>query len=90
VKPIGKVAAKMVAAKTRADRVAVTRRVDLPVGDCVASVLEAEGAVQLIWGRFDAAEPGRALMNDFVTAEMAGQLRRLADAVEAADQRRER
>lgn len=86
MKPIGKVAA----AKMRADRVSVTRCVDLPVGDCVASVLEAEGAVQVIWGRFDAAEPGRALMNDFVTAEMAGQLRRLADAVEAADQRRKR
>ncbi|WP_444452551.1 hypothetical protein ACTTAI_16245 [Rhodobacter capsulatus] len=43
MKPIGKVAAKMVA-----DRVSVARRVDLPVGDCVASVLEAEGAVQVI------------------------------------------
>lgn len=73
----------------RASLLAVTRRADLPVGDCVASVLEGEATVQVIWQRFEPGGPGFCLMNDFATDAMAGELRALADAVEAAQARRD-
>ncbi|SOC13844.1 hypothetical protein SAMN05877809_10724 [Rhodobacter sp. JA431] len=79
----------MAQGRKRATPLAVTRRTDLPVGDCVASVLEAEGAVQVIWGRFGPADELGTLMNDFATDRMAGELRALADVVEAAQTRRE-
>lgn len=68
-----------------AQLVAVTRRDDISVGDCTATVLVAEGAAQLIWHR-GAPGPlaGNALFNDFLAPGMGAQLRQLADAVDAA------
>ncbi|RID91531.1 hypothetical protein D2N39_12570 [Gemmobacter lutimaris] len=68
-----------------AQLVAVTRRDDIPVGDCTATVLVAEGAAQLIWHRGVAGPlAGNALFNDFLAPGMGAQLRQLADAVDAA------
>lgn len=76
-RPIGSIAAQLVT---------VTCRRDLPIGDCTATVLLAEGAAQLIWHR---GEPGPLvgtgiLWNDFLAPGMGAQLRHLADAVDAA------
>ncbi|KEP68404.1 hypothetical protein DL1_11865 [Thioclava dalianensis] len=72
------------------DKIAVSGRADLPVGDCVATVLEGEGAVQVVWARFlDAAEPAKKLWNDFPGPDMPAQLRVLADALELALARRD-
>lgn len=75
-RPVGRIAAQLVAAMSRQD---------LPVGDCVASVLVAEGAAQLIWHRGEAGPlAGRALWNDFLSPGMGDQLRALAAAADAA------
>lgn len=72
-----------------AELVAFARRVDVQVGDCTATVLEAEGCAQVIWHR---GEPGplagpAALWNDFLQPGVGAQLRVLADAVDAATAR---
>ncbi|HEY0213730.1 MAG TPA: hypothetical protein VGC40_09110 [Paenirhodobacter sp.] len=66
------------------------RRVDLAVGSCAATVLEFEGAVQLIWHRGPPEAPlSGALFNDFTSPGMGDQLRALADAVDAATAERD-
>lgn len=76
MRAVGKIAAQMVQQLSRAD---------VQVGDAVATVLVAEGCAQLIWHRGEARPlAGQALMNDFVTPDMAAQLRVLADQVDAA------
>lgn len=73
---IGQIAAQLVA---------VTSRDDLPVGDCTATVLVAEGAAQVIWHRGGPGLiAGQAFFNDFVSPGMGDQLRALAAAVDAA------
>lgn len=79
---VGEVARKLVSA---ARPVSVDLRSDFPVGDCVATVLEAEGAAQLIWHRGEVGQlAGRALWNGFLTPGMGDELRRLAAQVDAA------
>lgn len=81
---LGKVAERMVR-RIGADMVRQDLRVDVLVGDAVATVLVAEGCGQLIWHRGeDRPLAGQALMNDFIGPGMGNQLRELADHLDAA------
>lgn len=65
--------------------VRIDLRQDVVVGDAVATVLVAEGSVQLIWHR-GLPQPlaGQAFWNGFITAGTGDQLRALAAAVDSA------
>lgn len=67
-----------------AEPLRVERRVPVPVMTSVVVVQEAEGSVQVIWAQEGWPDGTRSLFNDFAGEETASQLRRLADAVEAA------
>jgi hypothetical protein len=67
----------------------IERRVAQPLMGMVATVQEAEGAVQVILARDGWPDGCRSITNDFAGAETPAQLRALADAVEAAVARQE-
>jgi hypothetical protein len=62
----------------------IERRVAQALMGMVATVQEAEGAVQVILARDGWPDGARSITNDFAGAETPAQLRALADAVEAA------
>ncbi|MFC3059496.1 hypothetical protein [Paenirhodobacter populi] len=65
------------------------RRTDLVVGDCTATIFENDGSADLLWHRGPPGEPWSGpLFNDFIKPGMGDQLRALADAVDAANERR--
>jgi hypothetical protein len=62
----------------------IERRVARPLMGMVATVQEAEGAVQVILARDGWPDGCRSITNDFAGSDTPAQLRALADAVEAA------
>ncbi len=75
-RPIGKIAAQLVAQQCRSD---------LPVGDAWATVLVAEATAQVIWHRgAPGVLAGQSIWNDFIGPGMGDQLRALAAAVDRA------
>ena len=76
-RPIGKIAAQLVAQRSRAD---------VQVGDAWATVLVAEAAAQVIWHRgAPGVLAGQSIWNDFIGPGMGDQLRALAAAVDRAE-----